>query len=152
MTKVVNKKEILRDFKEGDILAQISSALYEGRPLSGENGVITQLIKKALEASLEGELEAHLSENSLEEIGNRRNGFNRKNVKSSFGSFDLETPRDRQSSFDPHVVKKRQTVLNEELDTKILALYGLGNSYDEISFHVKKIFMELTSALPQFPL
>lgn len=140
MKKVSNKKEIQTDFSQDNILSQISSALYEGRPLSGENGIITQLIKKALESSLEGELEAHLSENALEEGRNRRNGFSNKNVKSGFGSFDLETPRDRQSSFDPQLVKKRQTILNEELDTKILALYGLGNSYDEISFHVKDLY------------
>lgn len=135
-----NKKEIPSTLSDDNILSQISSALYEGRPLSGENGVITQLIKKALEASLAGELDNHLSENSLEEGGNRRNGFNSKNVKSSFGTFDLETPRDRRSSFEPNLVKKRQTVLNEELDTKILALYGLGNSYDAINFHVKDLY------------
>jgi len=50
MTKVTDKKEILADFREDNVLAQISSAIYEGRPLSGENGVLTQLIKKALEA------------------------------------------------------------------------------------------------------
>jgi len=140
MTKVNDKKEILADFREDNVLAQISSAIYEGRPLSGENGVLTQLIKKALEASLAGELDSHLSENSLEEGGNRRNGIKKKTVKSSFGSFELETPRDRQSSFDPQIVKKRQTVLNEELDTKILALYGLGNSYDAISFHIQDLY------------
>ncbi len=140
MKKVSETKESFSEFSESNVLSQISSALYEGRPLSGENGVITQLIKKALEAILQGEIETHLSENALEEAGNRRNGFNSKNVKSSFGSFELDTPRDRQSSFEPQLVKKRQTVLNEELDTKILALYSLGNSYDEISFHVKDLY------------
>jgi len=147
MKKVSETKEIQSDFSENNVLSQISSALYEGRPLSGENGVITQLIKKALEATLQGELEVHLSENALEEAGNRRNGTTSKSVKSSFGSFDLTTPRDRHSSFDPQLVKKRQTVLNEELDTKILALYALGNSYDEISFHVKDLYgIELSPA------
>lgn len=140
MKKVSEPKEVQSDFSESNVLSQISSALYEGRPLSGENGVITQLIKKALEATLQGELDAHLSENLLEEAGNRRNGVTSKNVKSSFGSFELDTPRDRQSSFEPQLVKKRQTILNEELDTKVLALYGLGNSYDEICFHVKDLY------------
>ena len=63
MKKVSETKETLSEFSESNVLSQISSALYEGRPLSGENGVITQLIKKALEATLQGELEAHLSEN-----------------------------------------------------------------------------------------
>ena len=73
MKKVSESKEVLSNFSESNVLSQISSALYEGRPLSGENGVITQLIKKALEATLQGELEAHLSENALEIRGNRRN-------------------------------------------------------------------------------
>jgi len=49
-------------------------------------------------------------------------------------------PRDRNSSFEPQVVKKRQTILNEELDNNILALYGLGTSYEDISSHLQEIY------------
>ena len=46
----------------------------------------------------------------------------------SAGSFELETPRDREGSFEPEIVKKRQTVLNDALDEKVLGLFGLGMS------------------------
>ena len=48
-------------------------------------------------------------------------------------------PRDRNSSFEPQIVKKRQTILNEELDNNILALYRLGTSYEDISSHLQEI-------------
>lgn len=77
---------------------------------------------------------------NLEEGGNRRNGTTSKLMKTGTGSFELEVPRDRNSSFEPQIVKKRQTVLTEELDNKILALYSLGTSYDGISSHLSEIY------------
>lgn len=64
---------------------------------------------------------------------NRRNGKTKKMVSGESGTFELETPRDRNGSFEPQIVKKRQTVITEELDSKILALYALGVSYEDIS-------------------
>lgn len=89
---------------------------------------MTQLVKDVTEIALQGEMDTHLQENSLEEGSNRRNGFKKKTVKGSGSSFELEVPIDRNSSFEPQIVKKRQTVLNDELDNKILALYSLGSS------------------------
>jgi transposase-like protein len=57
-------------------------------------------------------------------------------IKSDVGSFEIETPSDQNSIFEPHLVKKRQTVLNVALDDKILALFCLGISYDDISKHL----------------
>jgi transposase-like protein len=93
-----------------------------------------------MKIALEGEMEVHLQEASLEEGGNRRNGVGSKTVKSGSGSFELEVPRDRNGSFEPQIIKKRQTVLNEELDNKILALYGLGSSYEQIASHLQEIY------------
>lgn len=86
-----------------------------------------------MEWALSGEIEAHLEENSLEE-DNRRNGTSFKTVKSKYGSFELESPRDRNSSFESQIIKKRQTVLYPEVEDKILALYSLGTSYEDISY------------------
>jgi len=61
-------------------------------------------------------------------------------VKTGTGSFELLTPRDRDSSFEPEIVKKRQTVLTKSLDNKILALYGLGMSYEAISEHLLDMY------------
>ena len=97
--------------------------------------------------ALQGEMDAHLGENGLEEGGNRRNGIGTKTVKTGGGSFELTVPRDRNSSFEPQLIKKRQTVLNEELDNNILALYGLGTSYDQITSHLQEIYgVEVSAA------
>ncbi len=72
--------------------------------------------------------------------GNRRNGYTRKTVKSTSGSFELETPRDRNGEFEPQLVKKNQTKLSEEIDNKIISLYALGMSYRDIQKHVADMY------------
>ena len=68
-------------------------------------------------------------------------------MKTASGSFELDVPRDRNGSFEPQLIKKRQTVLTEELDNKILALYSLGTSYDDISSHLSDIYgVEVSAA------
>lgn len=112
-----------------------------GKSLVGKDGVFTPLMKEFLEAALEGEIASHMA-SCLEEPENqnRRNGKNSKTVQSPMGAFELETPRDREGSFDPQIVKKRQTVLNASLDNKILGLYGLGMSYQDIASHLKEMY------------
>src|SRR5687768_1499736 len=123
-----------------EALTEVIKGLYEGKPLLGSQGLLTSLLKELTQLSLQGEMDAHLAENSLEEGGNRRNGISSKTLKTVSGSFDLEVPRDRNSTFEPQLVKKRQTILNEELDNKILALYSLGTSYDGIFQHLQEIY------------
>jgi len=60
--------------------------------------------------------------------------------KSGFGSFDIETPEDRHSNFQPELVKKRQSILADNLSDKIIGLYGLGMSYRDISSHIKEMY------------
>ena len=82
---------------------------------------------------------AHLDEEERSQ-GNKRNGRGKKTLKSSLGSFDIDTPQDRQSSFEPEIVKKRQTILADNLSEKIIGLYGLGMSYRDISAHIKEMY------------
>jgi len=84
-------------------------------------------------------MEEHLDENERDK-GNKRNGKGKKTVKSSAGSFEIETPQDRQSSFEPELVRKRQTILAESLENKIIGLYSLGMSYRDISKHIKEMY------------
>jgi len=63
------------------------------------------------------ELEAHIDN---EPVGNRKNGSTSKTIKSTSGSFSLDTPRDRSGSFDPQLVKKHQTHMSDEIERKIL--------------------------------
>jgi transposase-like protein len=123
-----------------EAMTDILRGLYAGKPLLGEGGLLTKLVKDLTQIALQGEMDSRLQESSLEEGGNRRNGVTSKRMKTASGSFDMEVPRDRNSSFEPQIIKKRQTVLNDELDNKILALYGLGTSYDDISSHLSDIY------------
>lgn len=111
--------------------------LQKGKALLGKEGILTPLIKQLTEAALEAELDSHLSQ---EITGNRRNGKSKKTIKSASGSFELRTPRDRDASFTPQLVKKHQTSMSDELEQKILALYGLGMSYKDISAHLQEMY------------
>ena len=71
---------------------------------------------------------------------NRRNGYGSKNLKSSGGAFEILTPRDRNSDFEPQTIRKRQTILPGDLDEKILGLYGLGMSYSDIQSHLSEMY------------
>lgn len=116
---------------------QALEELQKGKALLGKEGILTPLIKQLTEAALEAELDTHLSQ---EITGNRRNGKSKKTIKSANGSFELQTPRDRDASFSPQLVKKHQTTMSDELEQKILALYGLGMSYKDISAHLKEMY------------
>ncbi len=112
-------------------------ALREGQPLNGKDGILTPLIKQLTEAAMQAELEAHLAE---EETPNRKNGSTPKTVKTLSGSFELETPRDRANTFEPQLVKKHQTQLTDDLDRKIVALFALGTSYQDIRTHIADLY------------
>ena len=113
--------------------------LKTGQPLLGKEGALAPLFKSFLEAALEAELENHLQENKEDEI-NRRNGHGSKQLRTSEGSMELSTPRDRIGSFEPEIVKKRQTILADNLESKIIGLYGLGMSLRDIAAHIKEMY------------
>lgn len=96
------------------------------------------ILNSALAATLEGEIEDHLEQARSNK--NRRNGKTVKTVKHSTGGFELETPRDRDGSFEPEIVKKRQAVLNQALDDKILGMFSIGMSYDDIRMHLAEVY------------
>lgn len=129
---------------EENDLAQFKQHLLEGikagKPLSGKDGLLTPLLKEIIEASLEGELDAHLEAERGDSNANRRNGYTSKEVRSESGSFSLSTPRDRNGTFEPQIVKKRQTVLNDALDQKVMSLFSIGMSYRDISGHIAEMY------------
>lgn len=132
-----NKAVEVIDFNE--IKKRVVEDIKAGKTLMGAGGVLAPLIKQIIEASLEGELAAHLHE-SPDSDNNRRNGKLTKTVKSEAGMFELETPRDRNGTFEPQLVKKRQTILNAALDEKILGLFSLGMSYQDIGKHLSELY------------
>ena len=134
------------DFDYNDFEQEAISKIKRGDDLLGREGVLMPLIKKMIEAALEGEMDNHLCEEKAKGSSNRRNGRKSKTISSSGGSISIDSPRDRSSTFEPEIVRKRQTVLNESIDRKVLALFGLGLSYKGISEHLSDIYgLEVSS-------
>lgn len=126
-----------------ELFNQALISLQSGQSLEGKNGAITPLIKRLIEASLQGEMDNHLQKSRP----NRRNGKGQKIVKTSFGNVEIETPRDRDSTYDPQLIPKRQRALGSSLEKKIISLYSSGMSYRDIGAHVEEMYgMELSPA------
>jgi len=111
--------------------------LERGDSLLGKGGVLTPLLKRFLEKALEGELDVHLEEGRND---NRKNGRGKKQLRTSSGQFELETPRDRNGDFEPMIVKKREQFLGDDLEQKIIKLYARGMSYEDIRSHLSEIY------------
>jgi transposase-like protein len=106
--------------------------------LYGKGGAFAPLLKDFLEAALQAELDDHLDGEEPDE-NNRKNGYASKQLKTDSGTIELDTPRDRNAEFAPQIVRKRETILAESLETKIIALYGRGMSFRDISAHIKEM-------------
>lgn len=113
--------------------------LKSGDSLFGKDGAFAPMLQGFIQAALEAEMDAHLDSDERSK-GNKRNGKGSKTIKSSAGSFEIDTPQDRQSSFDPQLIKKRETVLTDSLSGKIIGLYGLGMSLRDISAHISEMY------------
>jgi putative transposase len=101
--------------------------------------LLKPLFHQFIQEALEAEMEAHLSPEEREN-GNRRNGKMGKTVKSKNGAFELFTPRDRNGTFEPILVEKRQTLISEEVEEKVLSLYSRGMSVRDISSHIEDLY------------
>ena len=108
-----------------------------------DGGLLKELQKRFIERALEAEMTDHLGyeKHSLEgeNSGNSRNGQSRKTMIGADGEFEIETPRDRNGTFDPQFVRKRQVRL-EGFDEKVLSLYARGMTNREIQGHLLEIY------------
>ncbi|NLX28706.1 MAG: IS256 family transposase, partial [Bacteroidales bacterium] len=125
------------EYKE--MRAKALAQLRSGESLTGKNGAFAPLIKEFIETALQAEMEAHLDAEERQN-GNKRNGKGTKTLKTSTGAVEIETPQDRNSSFEPQIVRKRETILADNLEPKIVGLYGLGMSFRDISEHIKEMY------------
>ena len=100
-----------------------------------------QLQKRGLEKMLEGELDAHLGYEKHEKTTtpNARNGFSNKKIKTSFGESEIQVPRDRDASFNPIIVPKRQNML-DGLENVIVSLYAKGMSNSDIEEQIREVY------------
>lgn len=121
--------------------------LLKGKNINGKDGVLAPLVKQLVEAALEAELDSHITQDVFAGNKNRKNGKTSKTIKSTNGTFELNTPRDRAGSFEPQLVKKNQSTISNEIEEKILSMYGLGLSYKDIIKHIEEIYqVELSTA------
>lgn len=132
-------KEDKEEFDFKAFAKQAGDALRAGKPLAGKDGVFTPLLKMIIESALEGELDDHLVD-TRKTSKNRRNGHGAKNLQSSLGGFEVLAPRDRNSSFEPQIVEKRQHKLSSDIDGQIIALFSRGMSYRDIQQHVGEMY------------
>ncbi|MEG0455269.1 MAG: IS256 family transposase [Bacteroides sp.] len=121
-----------KDFDFESFKAEALKQMYAGRSLTGKDGVLAPLLENLLNAALEGEMDAHMSEEERE-FGNRRNGRIPKHVQSSIGELTIDTPRDREGTFDPQIVRKRERILADSLSDRIIGMYAIGTSTRDIS-------------------
>src|SRR5919205_2875991 len=135
MASVSTKQEALLD----ELLKDYTSP----QAILGEHGLLKQLTKRVVERVLEAELSAHLGyaphvRHGTEEQ-NARNGKGHKTVQTDTGPLAIDVPRDRDSSFEPQLVPKRQRRL-EGFDDKVLSLYARGLSTRDIQGHLEELY------------
>lgn len=116
------------------------SLLQQLRGGEGLSTVMAPLIKQLVEAGLEGELDFHLEAEQSQGLNNRRNGAAPKTLRSEYGPIDIAPSRDRAGTFEPALVGKRERQLGLGLEHKILSLYGMGMSYEDIRGHLKELY------------
>ena len=111
--------------------------------LIGENGLLKQLTKQLLERAMAAEMTEHVGydkhDSAGHNSGNSRNGKSAKTIKGTFGEIALETPRDRNGTFEPQIIEKHQTRFTG-FDKNILSLYSRGLSTREIQQHLEEIY------------
>lgn len=121
----------------------VARARADGLTLTGSDGLLGQLTKRVVESALEGELDDHLGYDRHQRgggvDGNARNGKRAKTVLTETGGVEIEVPRDRNGSFTPRLVAKRQRRLTG-LDDMIISLSAKGLTHGEISAHLAEIY------------
>ncbi|WP_233163571.1 transposase, partial [Glycomyces salinus] len=114
-----------------------------GVKLAGKGGLLAELTKRVLEAAFEGEMADHLGYDKHEAAGrdggNSRNGYRAKTVTTDIGPVEIDVPRDRDGSFEPKIVRKRQRRLGG-VEEMVCSLSAKGLTSGEISAHLAEVY------------
>lgn len=123
--ELLNNKEFYRSFKNGEDLTSF----------------FKQMHKRAVEHILEAELDAHLENQKHQKSvqGNYRNGHGNKKIKTSYGEDEITVPRDRQGSFEPALVPKKQNIIGG-LENIIISFYAKGMSVSDIEVQIREMY------------
>ena len=151
MTDVINEstaesvvEPVPADAVDDQLVRQLSErARAEGLRLTGEGGLLARLTKIVVESALEGEMEDHLGyarhDPAGRDGGNSRNGTRSKELLTEAGPVQIAVPRDRDGSFTPQLVRKRQRRLSG-LDDLVISLSAKGLTHGEICAHLAEIY------------
>jgi len=122
-----------------ELKKQIANGTFTG--LDDITHEFKNILKEVIQTASEEELTSHLGYDKHQEsnTSNARNGYNDKTIKSKYGNIDVSIPRDRESSFEPQLVKKREILLNGSEDL-ILSLYTKGMSVRDIQHHLDDLY------------
>jgi transposase-like protein len=122
------------DFLSDDFLKQFKT----GQQL---NDFLGQIQKRAIEKMLEGELDGHLGYEKHEQSKskNSRNGYGKKKIKTQYGESEIQVPRDRDASFNPMIVPKRESMV-EGIEEVIVSLYAKGMSVSDIEDQIRDVY------------
>jgi putative transposase len=128
---------------DSELIDKLLADCKRPEQIIGENGLLKQLTKAILERAMQAELSDHLGYDKHDPAGynsgNSRNGKTRKKVKGEFGEIEVETPRDRDGSFEPKILPKHQTRFGG-FDDKILSMYARGMSTRDIQAHLEEMY------------
>lgn len=128
--EILNKEELRKQIKKGKEIS-----------LDGILDEFKSLLRESIQTASEVEMDAHLGYEKHQESDNPnyRNGTNKKTLKSKYGDINVAIPRDRDGSFEPQLVKKRERLLNGSEDL-ILSLYTKGMSVRDIQHHLDDLY------------
>lgn len=136
-----------------ELLDELLQEYQNPSDLLGEEGILKQLTAALVERCLNAEMKSHLDEQHAassmngKSDNNRRNGHSKKTIKGTFGTAEIRVPRDRNSDFEPLIVKKGQTRF-DGFDDKILSLYARGMSTRDIQAQLQELYgVEVSAGL-----
>lgn len=127
-----------RNALKAEFVDQLVAEMGDGQDVFGPEGSFTKLKGAVMEKLLQAELDDHL-DHGEGTTSNGRNGYTEKTVQTETGPVRIRVPRDRDGTFEPHLVKKHQRRV-EGFDEKVLALYARGMTVRDIQAHLRELY------------
>ena len=108
------------------------------------NAMVREMMSVILEGALDGELDEELGYSKYDyrnkDTDNSRNGYSRKTMHTSYGDMEPDIHRDRNGEYEPHVVKKYQNTLTQDMEEKIISMYAKGMTTGDIESHLRELY------------
>lgn len=134
------KKEETEKEEALALYERMKKRLYSKEPMFGDGSPFSELLQTMVNKMLEGEADHHIDQELSQGKRNKRNGYTKKQVITQSGPIEVHTPRDRNSTFEPELIGKRDRELHSGLDEQIIALYAQGNSVEDVRRLIQKIY------------